>query len=137
MNNRTWEIKELSQEEIRKHIVDYKYDGQPQEVRYCGQTYFTEQTIYLDKNLHPEEKMHTLIHELAHCYIGSFITNQDDKSYSEEDVVDIVSNSYFVILEIVIKYLMKNGEKRPLKKSKVFIMNLRCRNINRNINSIR
>ena len=27
MNNRTWEIKELSQEEIRKHIVDYKYDG--------------------------------------------------------------------------------------------------------------
>lgn len=45
MNNRTWEIKELSQEEIRKHIVDYKYDGQPQEVRYCGQTYFTEQTI--------------------------------------------------------------------------------------------
>lgn len=56
MNNRTWEIKELSQEEIRKHIVDYKYDGQPQEVRYCGQTYFTEQTIYLDKDLHPEEK---------------------------------------------------------------------------------
>lgn len=109
MNNRTWEIKELSQEEIRKHIVDYKYDGQPQEVRYCGQTYFTEQTIYLDKDLHPEEKMHTLIHELAHCYIGSFITNQDDKSYSEEDVVDIVSNSYFVILEIVIGFLMENG----------------------------
>lgn len=75
MNNRTWEIKELSQEEIRKHIVDYK-------------------------------------HELAHCYIGSFITNQDDKSYSEEDVVDIVSNSYFVILEIVIEYLMEKGRKK-------------------------
>lgn len=39
--------------------------------------------------------------------------------------------------EYWLKYLMKNGEKRPLKKSKVFIMNLRCRNINRNINSIR
>ena len=107
MNKRTWEIKELSQEEIRKHIVDYKYDGQPQEGRYYGQTYFDEQTIYLDKDLHPEEKMHTLIHELAHCYIGSFITSQDDISYSEEDVVDIVSNSYFVILEIVIGYLME------------------------------
>ena len=33
MNNRTWEIKELSQEEIRKHIVDYKYDGQPQDAK--------------------------------------------------------------------------------------------------------
>lgn len=107
MNNRIWDIKELSQEEIRKHIADYKYDGQPQEVRYCGQTYFTEQTIYLDKDLHPEEQVHTLIHELAHCYIGSFITNQDDKSYSEEDVADIVSNSYFIIHGIVDKYLLK------------------------------
>ena len=31
MNDRTWEIKEISQEEIRQHIIDYKYDGVPVE----------------------------------------------------------------------------------------------------------
>ena len=112
MNNRTWEIKELSQEEIRKHIVDYKYDGKPVETgRYYGQTYFDEQTIYLDKDLHQEQKMQTLIHELGHCYIGTFITHQD-KNYNEEEVANIVSNSYFVILEIVIGYLMEKGRKK-------------------------
>ena len=29
MNDREWEIIELSQEEIRQHIIDYKYDGNP------------------------------------------------------------------------------------------------------------
>ena len=128
MNNRTWEIKELSQEAIRKHIVDYKYDGQPQEGRYYGQTYFSEQTIYLDKDLHPEQKIQTLIHELVHCYIGSFITIQGNTSYTEEDVADIISNSHSIIHGIVDKYLLKNKleqqvekQQKAIEKSKKYI----------------
>lgn len=104
MNNRTWEIKELSQDEIRQHIVDYKYDGNPLDGRYYGQTYFDEQIIYLDKNLHPEQKRQTLMHELAHCYIGSFITFSN-KQYTEEEVADIIGNSIDIVYSIVEKYL--------------------------------
>ena len=59
INNRTWEIIELSQEEMRQHIIDYKYDGEPQQGRYYGQTYYDEQKIYIDKDLHPEQKRQT------------------------------------------------------------------------------
>ena len=52
INNRTWEIKELSQEEIIQHIIDYKYYGEPiKDTRYYGQTYYDEQIIYIDKNI--------------------------------------------------------------------------------------
>ena len=44
-----------------------------------------------------------LIHELAHCYIDNYITHCD-KQYTEEDVADIVSNSYDIIHEIVEQY---------------------------------
>lgn len=57
MNDRTWKIIELSQEEIKKHKANYKYDGEPVEVgRSYGETYFDEQTIYIDKDLHKEQK---------------------------------------------------------------------------------
>jgi hypothetical protein len=46
MNDRTWEIKEISQEEIRQHIEDYKYDGKPSEIgKYYGQTYFMNKSF--------------------------------------------------------------------------------------------
>lgn len=104
MNNRTWEIKEISQEEIRQHIIDYKYDGSPVETgRYYGQTYFDEQIIYIDKDLNKEQKKFTLMHELGHCYIGTFITHQD-KQYNEEEVANIISNSHYIIHKIVEDY---------------------------------
>lgn len=103
INNRTWEIKELSQDEIKQHIKDYKYDGEPQDGRYYGQTYFDEQAIYIDKDLHKEQKRFTLMHELGHCYIGTFITHQD-KQYDEETVVNLISNSHDIIHKIVAKY---------------------------------
>lgn len=106
INNREWVIKELSQEEIKQHMIDYKYDGQPSDGRYFGQTYFDEQTIYLDKDLHKEQKRQTLMHELGHCYIGTFITHQN-KEYDEETVVNLISNSHDIIHEIVEDYFRK------------------------------
>lgn len=110
INDRTWEIKELTQEEMKQHIKDYKFDGEPGEGRYYGQTYFDEQTIYIDKDLNEEQKLFTLMHELGHCYIGVFITHQD-KQYNEEEVVNIVSNSHFIIHDIITKFYQEKGEK--------------------------
>lgn len=103
MNNREWEIIELTQDEIRQHISDYKYDGMPGDGRYYGQTYYDEQKIYLDKDLHIEQKRMTLMHELMHCYIGCYLF-QNSKDYTEEDLCNISSNSHNIIHEITEKY---------------------------------
>lgn len=109
MNGRTWNIVELSQEEIKQHMRDYKWDGEPQEGRYYGQTYSSEQTILIDKDLHPQQKRQTLMHELAHCYIEMFITHMNIQ-YDEETVVNLISNSHDIIHEITEKYF--NIEKK-------------------------
>lgn len=104
MNNREWEIIELSQEEIRKHIEEYKYDGNPEEKgKYFGQTYYDEQKIYLDKDLHKEQKRQTLMHELMHCYIGSYLATNNN-GYTEEYLCDISANSHDIIHKIVEDY---------------------------------
>ena len=102
INNRTWEIKELSQDEIRKHFIEYKYDGEIGEGKYYGQTYYDEQIIYLDKDLHPEQKRQTLLHELTHCYIGCYLFSS--KQYLEEDVCNICACSHDIIHKIVDDY---------------------------------
>ena len=75
--------------------------------RYFGITYFDEQIIYIDENLPVDRKRATLIHELTHCFIGNFITHQE-KTFDEEMVADIVSNSYDIITEIINKYFQES-----------------------------
>lgn len=102
MNKRTWRIIELSQEEMRQEIM--RHNDKPSEHgKYFGSTYADEQIIYLDRNLCEETKRTTLLHELSHCYITTFITHYN-KEYNEEDVADIISNSHDIISEIVNKY---------------------------------
>lgn len=103
MNNREWEIKELSQEEIREHFKNYKYDGEPVQGKYYGLTYMDEQTIYISNDLHPEQKRQTLMHELMHCYIGCYITHQEQQ-YTEEDICNFSANSHDIIHKIVEDY---------------------------------
>lgn len=103
INNKTWIIKEMSQKEIKEEMENH-FD-KPQEFgKYFGVTYSDIQTIFLDRDLCEERKRNTLIHELTHCYIESFITHLGDKSYSEEDVADIVANSHDIIKDIVNDY---------------------------------
>ena len=72
-------------------------------LRYYGITYTDIQKIYIDEDLPQDCKRATLIHELTHCYIANYITHRD-KQYCEEDVADIVSNSFDTIREIVTEY---------------------------------
>lgn len=102
INNKMWYIEELSQQEMREEMK--KHNDQPSESgRYYGLTYADIQTIFLDKELCLDRKRSTLLHELGHCYIVTFITHLD-RNYSEEDVVDIISNSHDIVREIVDRY---------------------------------
>lgn len=108
MNNRIFEIIELSQEEMKQHVKDYKWDGEPIEFgRYYGQTYLDEQKIYIDKDLCLDQKKQTLKHELMHCYIGCYLFNAE-KEYTEEDFCDISANSHNIIHKIVEDYFERD-----------------------------
>ena len=107
INNREWIIKEASQSAI-KTMQNMRRANENENVkaldsRYYGITYCDTQEIYIDEDLKIDRKRATLIHELTHCYIDNYITHCG-KKYSEEDVADIVSNSYDIIHEIVDKY---------------------------------
>lgn len=107
INNKTWSIEEKSQSEI-KSIQNQRKANEEENIkslstRYYGITYCDIMQIYIDKALPEERKKSTLIRELTHCYIDSYITHSEQE-YSEEDVADIVSNSYDIIHAIVDKY---------------------------------
>lgn len=105
INNKNWEIKEISQNEMREEIKK-RNDRFDEFGKYYGITYPDTQTIYLDKDLCIDRKRTTLLHELGHCYINTYITHLD-QNYNEEDVVDIVANSHDILREIVDKYFGK------------------------------
>ena len=112
INNREWKITETSQESIKNMQNIRKANKEENlksiDTRYYGITYCDEQKIYIDEDLPKDRKKATLIHELAHCYIDNYITHCE-KQYTEEDVADIVANSYDIIHEIVEQYERNNG----------------------------
>ena len=107
INGVEWKIEEKKQAEI-KTIQNIRKGNEEENIkdlnnRYYGITYTDDCIIYLDKDLPEDRKRKTLLHELAHCYINSYITHED-REYNEEMVADIVSNSFDIISEIVNKY---------------------------------
>lgn len=117
INKMTWEIIEKTQAEIKEEINrrESNEEENPKNIarRFFGITYSDDLIIYLDKDLPYERKRRTLIHELAHCYIGSYITHQE-KEYDEEMVADIVCNSFDIINEIIERYF-KEEEQNSIK----------------------
>lgn len=110
INNISWEIEELTQEQIKiiQNERNAKEDENIKSIsdRYLGITYTDINKIYIDKNLPEDRKRKTLLHELTHCYIESFITHTE-KQYTEEEVADIVANSFYIIKDIIEKYFKK------------------------------
>jgi Zn-dependent peptidase ImmA (M78 family) len=115
INGCSWYIEELSQEEIKEEMEKrYKrgIEGEPsRDGRYFGTTYHDSEVIFLDKELPEDRKRKTLLHELTHCYIGSYITHME-KNYCEEDICDIVANSHDMIHKILEDYFNVDDEKK-------------------------
>lgn len=105
MNNRDWEIIELSQEEMRKTFS--KWDGEPKEGRYFGLTFLDNDKIYIDSDLSVGQKRQTLLHELMHCYLGCYVDNTT-REHDEEALCNLSANSHDIIHKIVEDYFKRS-----------------------------
>ena len=72
INNRSWVIEEVS-EVFLKEILQNKILDDEKITMANGLTDFQKQIIYLNEDLHIDQKRQTLLHELMHCYIRTFI----------------------------------------------------------------
>lgn len=70
-----------------------------------GYTVFTESIVYI-KKMSESQTLRTLKHELAHVWLYEYGHNQhdEDKSFNNEDVCEIVACSNDWINEMVKKY---------------------------------
>jgi Zn-dependent peptidase ImmA (M78 family) len=98
MNGRKWKIEEVPQDM-------FEATEPLQKGEYCfGTCCYESQTIYLWKDLHPEQKRATLMHELLHCYIGCYLSFEDLGNFPEDVVCNICANSHDIIHKIVEDY---------------------------------
>lgn len=101
INNREWEIIEVDEQVI----IDKLQKQEEYKIIFAnGLTDFQYLKIYLNVNLPVDQKRQTLLHELMHCYIRTFIHLPQIEEASEEVICDISANSHDIIQEIVNKY---------------------------------
>ena len=94
INNAEWTIKEVSEAEINNEM---KNDFT------LGVTIYKTQEILLLKD--QANIIKTLKHELTHVWLYEYAHNQnDDKTFTYEDVCEIVASSNDFINEIVDEY---------------------------------
>ncbi len=99
MNNLKWIIKEATADEVKQEFGDNKNDDS----YYYGITTLSKQRILINKEITIEKQKQTLYHELMHCYIYSYITDNLG-SIDEETFCDISAKSHDIIHEIAFKY---------------------------------
>lgn len=100
INNTEWLIEEVDEATINNEM---KSDGT------LGVTIYRTQTIMLLKD--QANIIKTLKHELTHVWLYEYGHNQnDDKTFSYEDVCEIVASSNDFINEVVQAYLKQNIE---------------------------
>lgn len=100
INNTEWTIEEVDEATINNEM---KSDGT------LGVTIYRTQTIMLLKD--QANIIKTLKHELTHVWLYEYGHNQnDEKTFTYEDVCEIVASSNDFINEIVQAYLKQNIE---------------------------
>lgn len=99
INNTEWTIEEVDEATINNEM---KADGT------LGVTIYKTQTIMLLKD--QANIIKTLKHELTHVWLYEYGHNQnDEKTFTYEDVCEIVASSNDFINEIVKQYKEQNG----------------------------
>ena len=70
MNNRIWEIKEISKQDI---IYYYKNVTKEEDIETVfGLSDFENQIVYINNSIKLDKKKQTLMHELMHVYIDEY-----------------------------------------------------------------
>lgn len=81
INGMNWKIIEKTQAEIKTRMNKRRANEDENinavDTRYFGVTFHDDLEIVLDKDLPKDVKKKILIHELAHCYIGCYITYEE------------------------------------------------------------
>lgn len=111
INNTEWTIEEVDEATINNEM---KADGT------LGVTIYKTQTIMLLKD--QANIIKTLKHELTHVWLYEYGHNQnDDKTFSYEDVCEVVASSNDFINEIVRQYKEKIGIKIEQKIENILL----------------
>lgn len=98
INNTEWNIEEVDEATINNEM---KADGT------LGVTIYKTQKIMLLKD--QTNTIKTLKHELTHVWLYEYGHNQnDDKTFTYEDVCEVVASSNNFINEIIKEYLEQN-----------------------------
>lgn len=104
INNRDWRILEVPEEAL----IDNLQKNSEEKILFAnGLTDFQYLEILINQNLPQDQKRQTLMHELMHCYIRSFIFLPQFDEASEEIICDISANSHDIIHEIVEDYFSR------------------------------
>ena len=103
MNDMRWSVEKKSQEDIKRLADDDSDKGV-----YYGLTEYSTHSVYLWDELCDEQAERTLMHELMHVYIWSYVTHQTSENYTEEALCDISANSHDIIEDIVKRYAEEN-----------------------------
>lgn len=84
-----WKIEEIPADELKELYKKNTYEDE--EILYVfGVTIKSQHIIYINKDMCFEQKIKTLKHELAHCYIWQYGL-YNVPSFNEEMVCDLVS----------------------------------------------
>ena len=103
INDCTYTISNVPGKELIEEYLDNHPGEDPRSVFVFGHTSYKEHTIKINEELHEEEKIKTLKHELCHCWMWNN-ANHGHEEYNEEHICEIVANSNSFINEIVEKY---------------------------------
>ena len=108
INGRKWKIIEVPQKKFWEDSGEL--DKMNNEETYFGRTKYKSQEIWLDEELPICTKRKTLLHELMHCYKGSYICFYDLNGQDEDFWCELSANSHDIIHEIVDKYFNQKKE---------------------------
>lgn len=120
MNDRVWHIVEVDQESF--WTADNELEKMNSKEYYFGRTMFDRNVIWLWKDASQEQKRKTLMHELLHCYRGSYVTF-NDINCDEDFWCDMCANSHDIIHDIVERYFDSKPKSAISKNVKIELYN--------------
>ena len=107
INGNLWEIMEKD----KKTLLDaYNSEHDADCTFVFGITKYPEHQIWICKDMCEEQKIHTLKHELTHCYIWNYGL-YNVPNFNEEMVCDFVASINDFINEVIEEFKKELGEK--------------------------